>query len=69
MSFESQAVYNPAVSFTLASVQLINAYVIQNTRLSNIKAVYVNYFTQTSAINSGDYIPTMLRIGGAVFSS
>ncbi|EAR88266.2 transmembrane protein, putative (macronuclear) [Tetrahymena thermophila SB210] len=72
ITFEQKKFSDPNTVYTTVSTQLINAYTIQNYRLSNIKVSYINLYSQSSGTiqsNNGFYVPTMLRIGGSILRS
>lgn len=55
---------------TVISSTLINAYTVEATPLTNIKAAYINYYDDASGVtNKGIRIPTMVRIGGAALAN
>ncbi|KAL4476525.1 hypothetical protein ABPG74_010258 [Tetrahymena malaccensis] len=72
ITFEQKKYTDPNTVYKTVSTQLINAYTIQNYRLSNIKVSYINLYSQNSGTiqsNNGFYVPTMLRIGGSILRS
>ncbi|KAL4473220.1 hypothetical protein ABPG72_015601 [Tetrahymena utriculariae] len=72
ITFEQKKYTEPNTVYKTVSTQLINAYTIQNYRLSNIKVSYANLYSQSSGTiqaNNGFYVPTMLRIGGSILRS
>lgn len=48
----------------LVSSSLINAYTVNRTRLQNIRADLVNYYHDNTLTNSGNRLPTLLKISG-----
>lgn len=52
---------------TIASIGLINAYTVVGSKMTNIKASYVNYYDASSSnYNKGTRVPMMIRIGGGI---
>jgi hypothetical protein len=49
---------------TYISSTLINAYTINQTRLSAVRADLTNYYYDNATANTGQRIPTLLRISG-----
>jgi NADPH-dependent curcumin reductase CurA len=48
----------------MISCTLINAYTINQTRLQNVRADLINYYFDNVTTNTGNRVPTMLKISG-----
>lgn len=48
---------------------VINGYTIHGTRSSNFFASIINYYSKGVVINTGQTIPTMIRIKGSLSNS